>query len=118
MTWNDLPGGDLVREGLEDLRNGRETAPALLVAIGARRLRRLVSFGRAAECAGDRVRVPVGAGRIRQLVEALARAADRELRIYMVGGASAVLMGWRSSTVDVDVVMRPEDDALLRAIPV
>ena len=41
MTWNDLPGGDLVREGLEDLRNGRETAPALLVAIGAPRLRRL-----------------------------------------------------------------------------
>jgi len=41
MTWNDLTGGDLVREGLEDLRNGRETAPALLVAIGAPRLRRL-----------------------------------------------------------------------------
>jgi len=41
MTWYDLPGGDLVREGLEDLRNGRETAPALLVAIGAPRLRRL-----------------------------------------------------------------------------
>jgi len=51
MTWNDLPGGDLVREGLEDLRNGRETAPALLVAIGAPRLRRLVSFERAAESA-------------------------------------------------------------------
>ena len=41
MIWNDLPGADLVREGLDDLRNGRETAPALLVAIGAPRLRRL-----------------------------------------------------------------------------
>ena len=41
MTWEDLPGGDLVRDGLDDLRNGRETAPALLVAIGAPRLRRL-----------------------------------------------------------------------------
>ena len=41
MTWDHLPGGDLVREGLDDLRNGRETAPALLVAIGAPRLRRL-----------------------------------------------------------------------------
>lgn len=41
MTWDDLPGGDLVREGLEDLQNGHETAPALLVAIGAPRLRRL-----------------------------------------------------------------------------
>ena len=26
-------------------------------------------------------------------------------------------MGWLASTVDVDFVMRPEDDALLRAIP-
>jgi hypothetical protein len=41
MTWDDLPGGALVREGLDDLQNGRETAPALLVSIGAPRLRRL-----------------------------------------------------------------------------
>ena len=41
MTWDDLPGGDLVREGLDDLQNGRETAAALLVAIGAPRLRSL-----------------------------------------------------------------------------
>ena len=41
MKWDDLPGGDLIREGLDDLRTGRETAPALLVAIGAPRLRRV-----------------------------------------------------------------------------
>jgi hypothetical protein len=39
--WRGLPGADLVREGLEDLRAGRETAAALLVAIGGPRLRRL-----------------------------------------------------------------------------
>jgi hypothetical protein len=39
--WREIPGGDLVREGLRDLREGRETAPALLVAIGARRLQQL-----------------------------------------------------------------------------
>ena len=50
-------------------------------------------------------------------MEALARAADRELRIYLVGGTTAVLTGWRASTIDVDLVMRPEDDAVLRAIP-
>lgn len=44
----DLPGGDLVAAGLEDLAQGRETVAALLVSIGAPRLRR-VSFGRAAE---------------------------------------------------------------------
>ena len=36
-----LPGGDLVDKGLRDLADGRETAEALLVAIGAPRLRRL-----------------------------------------------------------------------------
>jgi UDP-N-acetyl-D-mannosaminuronic acid transferase (WecB/TagA/CpsF family) len=46
------------------------------------------------------VRTPVDAVRIRQLMEALAGAADRELRIYMVGGTTAVLMdgGRRRST--------------------
>jgi hypothetical protein len=34
-----------------------------------------------------------------------------------VGGTSAVLVGWRASTIDVDLVMRPESDAMLRAIP-
>ncbi len=36
-----LPGTDLIEAGLSDLRVGRETAAALLVAIGAPRLRRL-----------------------------------------------------------------------------
>lgn len=36
---NALPGGDLVERGLEDLREGRESIEALLVSIGARRLR-------------------------------------------------------------------------------
>jgi hypothetical protein len=34
-----LPGGDLVRTGIEDLARGVESIPALLVAIGADRLR-------------------------------------------------------------------------------
>ena len=35
----DLPGAELVREGIEDLRHGRRTVPAWLVSIGAPRLR-------------------------------------------------------------------------------
>ena len=35
-----LPGADLIEEGLRDLAAGRETIAALLVAIGAPRLRR------------------------------------------------------------------------------
>lgn len=36
-----LPGQDLIDAGLEDLARGRESIPALLVSIGAPRLRRL-----------------------------------------------------------------------------
>jgi hypothetical protein len=66
-----LPGGDLVAQGLEDLRHDRVTVESLLVSIGAPRLyallaaddsdsahgrynalvRRLVSFERALSCA-------------------------------------------------------------------
>ncbi len=50
-------------------------------------------------------------------MEAFGRTARIELRVYLVGGATAVLLGWRETTIDVDLVMRPEDDTLLRAIP-
>ena len=36
-----LPGGDLVRQGLEDLGEGKETVHSLLVSVGAPRLRRI-----------------------------------------------------------------------------
>jgi hypothetical protein len=38
--YEQLPGGDLVEAGLRDLQAGQETAPALLVAAFATRLRR------------------------------------------------------------------------------
>jgi hypothetical protein len=41
MNLARIPGGDLVRDGLEDLAAGRETEAALLVAVGAPRLRGL-----------------------------------------------------------------------------
>lgn len=44
-------------------------------------------------------------------------AAGHPTRLYLVGGATAILEGWRESTVDVDIHLVPEDDALFRAIP-
>jgi hypothetical protein len=41
MGYEELPGNDLVERGLADLARGVESVPALLVAIGAPRLRRL-----------------------------------------------------------------------------
>lgn len=37
----ELPGGDLIAQGLEDLSRGKDSIPALLVSIGAPRLGRL-----------------------------------------------------------------------------
>jgi hypothetical protein len=41
MAKTSFPGSDLVRQGLEDLVKGRDSIPALLVSIGAPRLRAL-----------------------------------------------------------------------------
>lgn len=41
MDLDHLPGGALVRQGLDDLAGGRESAASLLVLVGAPRLRRL-----------------------------------------------------------------------------
>lgn len=48
---------------------------------------------------------------------ALGAAATERARVYFTGGATAVLMGWRSTTIDIDLKVVPEHDALLRAIP-
>jgi hypothetical protein len=39
METAALPGGDLIEAGLRDLADGVESVPALLVSIGAARLR-------------------------------------------------------------------------------
>jgi len=53
---------------------------------------------------------------VRALVRELGRAASAPTRLYLVGGATAVIEGWRASTVDVDVRIEP-DDELLAALP-
>ncbi len=43
------------------------------------------------------------ADRIREFMRALGREARAETAAYLTGGATAVLLGWRASTIDVDV---------------
>lgn len=57
------------------------------------------------------------AERIRTFMRRLGNAADRPTCIYLTGGGTAVLLGWRSSTIDVDLKIQPESDAIFRAIP-
>jgi hypothetical protein len=63
------------------------------------------------------MRALADADRIRRLMRALGAEADAPARVYFTGGATAVLMGWRASTIDVDIKMVPELDRLFRAIP-
>jgi hypothetical protein len=54
--------------------------------------------------------------RLRAFMRAIAAEAREPGRIYLTGGASAVLRGWRDSTIDVDITIIPESDRILRAI--
>jgi hypothetical protein len=36
--------------------------------------------------------------------------------MYLTGGATAVLEGWRESTIDADILFEPDSDALLRRL--
>ncbi|HEY3055956.1 MAG TPA: DUF6036 family nucleotidyltransferase [Thermoanaerobaculia bacterium] len=55
--------------------------------------------------------------RLTSFMRALGRAARAPARVYLTGGASAVLLDWRASTIDVDLEIKPESDEILRAIP-
>lgn len=57
------------------------------------------------------------ADRLRRLMRALGAAAEGEATVYLTGGASAVLHGWRAATIDADIKIMPEREDLLRAIP-
>lgn len=63
------------------------------------------------------MRPPVDERRIRELARRLGRVSTIRVRIYLTGGATAVLEGWRSSTVDVDLRFEPDSDQLLRELP-
>lgn len=55
--------------------------------------------------------------RLEQFMEALGASANSFARVYLVGGASSVLLGWREATIDVDLKFVPDSDELLRTLP-
>ncbi|MHB1569662.1 MAG: DUF6036 family nucleotidyltransferase [Solirubrobacteraceae bacterium] len=63
------------------------------------------------------MRPPVDEARVRALARELAKIVRNPTVLYLTGGATAVLEGWRASTVDIDVRLEPEDDAVYRALP-
>jgi hypothetical protein len=63
------------------------------------------------------VRELADAERLRRFLRELAQEAEAEAAVYLTGGATAVLLGWRDTTIDADILIVPEQDALYRALP-
>jgi hypothetical protein len=62
------------------------------------------------------VRELADAERIKRFMRALGGSAPEEGECYLTGGATAVLLGWRATTLDVDIALEPEQDEVLRAV--
>jgi len=63
------------------------------------------------------MRQPVTYISLKRFMDALANATAAATRVYLVGGATAVLLGWRDATIDIDLKIVPENDELLRSLP-
>jgi hypothetical protein len=62
------------------------------------------------------MRPNVDSQKIQRLMQVLGREAQGSGCIYFTGGASALLVGWRNSTVDVDIRLDPEPPGIFQAI--
>ena len=63
------------------------------------------------------MRRAVTADRVTLFMKTLGASIKTPGRVCLAGGATAVLLGWRSSTIDVDPKIIPENDEILRALP-
>jgi len=62
------------------------------------------------------MRPPVTKKRVELLMMALGASVRGEGRIYFTGGVTALLYGWRTSTIDIDLKAIPEPVGLYEAI--
>jgi len=50
-------------------------------------------------------------------MRAIGQAARGPVQVYLVGGSTAVIEGWRDATIDIDVALSGDVEAVLRALP-
>lgn len=62
------------------------------------------------------MRTNIDTQKLERLMQVLGREAQGSGCIYFTGGASALLVGWRDSTVDVDLRLDPEPPGIFQAI--
>ena len=63
------------------------------------------------------MRERVSAEAVEHFMKALGRAGRTSARLYFVGGASAVILGWRETTIDIDLKLVPEVNEILKTLP-
>ncbi len=54
---------------------------------------------------------------LERFMEALAKIAREPISIYFTGGVTAILHGWRETTIDIDLKLVPDSDAVMRELP-
>lgn len=54
--------------------------------------------------------------KLRRFMEGVGRSAQGPGRVYLVGGATALLLGIRAQTIDVDIKLDPEPPGIFEAI--
>lgn len=64
----------------------------------------------------ETMRASTDATKLRRLLDRLGADSKSDGVIYVTGGGSAVLYGWRSTTVDVDLKLDPEPAGVFDAI--
>ncbi|MBL7684625.1 MAG: hypothetical protein JNK65_01155 [Deltaproteobacteria bacterium] len=54
--------------------------------------------------------------KINAFMRELARFAKQNSRVYLTGGATAVLLDWRNTTIDIDIKPIPDSDDIFQGI--
>jgi hypothetical protein len=62
------------------------------------------------------MRERVSREKIERFMTVLAHQSRQEAQIYFVGGVTAVLFGWRASTVDIDLKLIPDQNEVLKVL--
>src|SRR5882757_7552710 len=62
------------------------------------------------------MRQRVTRAKLQQFMEALAAAARSPGKVYLTGGATALLLGFREQTIDIDLKLDPEPAGAFEAI--
>jgi len=63
------------------------------------------------------VRALADAERLARFMRALGAESGAVGSVFFTGGATAVLLGWRATTIDADLAVIPESDVILRLLP-